>query len=508
MSTLALSMTLALVACGDTPPSEPPPTPTEFKLPALDFEAIATERATRETAQTQMQRGYQCGWRAGWMTSLRAARHDGPAAFRSATIGSAFGWGAVLFIGGLAGTLLLAWTLPRMRRRAATRDGPKDPGPPTWASYFKGLAARFFSRLGRALRVEHFDPLLASERQRMVESCRDAERQLAVAHQAVSQLGANVSPSAAAAGANVSPSAAAAGANVSPSAAAAGANVSPSATAAGASEPVVVSANPKAPARGIDAPEAAPADAPPASPTSARATSLCAQIAAWRGELTSLRRRIEGPTLLPPELAPDRISPRLAVVVRAARDLRIASERAIISGPAHESTWVAFERDLADRPETPRDRATSPLAALAPWVRTTGYAGLGALAVALPMLACWMAAGAFPLFFALLFGLGGLGAVLFARVHLHRAGRLPLLPGFADRVASWLTAVLSVTLLVTMISSWMTSDGGLDMGDAPPVAMPDPRLLEAPRLFAAGSVPKPQPLPPAPLPTPAPLSTP
>jgi len=432
---MAIALSLAVLACESTPASEPAPPVVEFKLPTLDFEAVATERQTREASQAQVQRGLQCGWRGGWMSVLRDSRHDAPAAFRSKAVGSAFGWGGVLFLIGLTGTLALAWVLPRMRRRAAAR-APKDATPQSWASYFKGLVGRFLSRLGRALRVEHFDPLLANERQRMVETCRDAERQLAVAHLAVTQLG-------------------------------------------------------------------SPTD-PTGAPNGTQSTALGEQISAWRGEVMALRRRLEGPTHLPPELSPDRIAPRLAVVLRAARDLRIACERAVISGPAHESTWLTLERELKERPETPRDRATSPHADLAPWVRTVGFAGLGGLTFALPMLACWMAAGAFPLFFALLFGLGALGAVLLARVHLHRAGRLPLLPGFADRVASWLTAVLALTLLATIVSSWMSADGGLDMGDAPPVAMPDPRLLEAPRLFP--DVPSPSPAP-TPAPAPAPTST-
>jgi len=185
---------------------------------------------------------------------------------------------------------------------------------------------------------------------------------------------------------------------------------------------------------------------------------------------------------LPPELLPDHLAPRLEVTLRAARDLRIAAERGLIQH-AGEALWVGLARDLTDRPETPRDRVASVHAALAPWVRVVGHAGIGAMVLALPMLAAWMAAGAFPLFFALLFGLGALGAVLVARVHLHRAGHLPLLPGFADRVVSWLTAVLALTLLVTMLSSWMSTESGLDLGDAPPVAMPDPKLLTAPRLF-------------------------
>jgi len=79
----------------------------------------------------------------------------------------------------------------------------------------------------------------------------------------------------------------------------------------------------------------------------------------------------------------------------------------------------------------------------------------------------------------------------------------------AHRVASWLTAELALPLPATMVSSWMSSDGGLDMGDPPPVAMPDPKLLEAPRLFPDAPKPTPTPTPtPAPAPAPAPAPTP
>lgn len=413
----ALIMTALLVACGGSDGNgDVPHEPIEFKPPIIDFEAVATARQTRETSQAQVQAGYQCGWHAGWIETLRMARKDGPSAFRSKAVGRAFGWGGILLLGGLGGTLLLAWLLPRLRRRKANKERQDKPADavPTWGSYFRGLGLRFIARIGRALRVEQFDPLLASERQRMIETCRDAERQLNVAHGAVALLGERGAP-------------------------------------------------------------------------------IATTITTWRSEVTSLRRRLEGPAPLGPELAPDRISPRIAVILRAARDLRIAIERASIAGVT-ESSWVAIEHELSDRPETPRDRASTPHAALAPWVRTVGLAGLGATVLALPMLACWMAAGAFPLFFALLFGLGGLGAVTLARVHLHRAGRLPLLPGFADRVARWLTTVLALTLLATIISSWMTADGGLDMGDPPHVAMPDPKLLEAPKLFGATTT-KPQSIP-------------
>lgn len=451
LSLVAVSALALLSACGETPAPEAPrstvgapPTAADFKPPALDFEAIAAERRARELSQQHLQEGAQCGWHAAWMEVVKTARRETPAVFRGKAVGRAFGWGGLAFLGGFAGTLLLAWLLPRLRRRQSARARAGAAGSETWTDYFKGLARRSFQRIGRALRVEHFDPTLANERLKMIETARDAERQLAVT---LRLLQAHAPP---------------------------------------------------------------PATAPPASPSpAAEPAAEIALVEAWRAELTALRRRLEGPAHLSPELSPDRVAPRLAVVLRAARDLRLRAERTAITHGRGEALASAVARELAERPETPRDRATVQGLPLAPWVRTAGLCGLGALVVALPMLAAWMAAGAFPLFFALLFALGALGALVVARVHLHRAGRLPLLPGFADRVASWLTGVLAVTLTVTLVSSWMSTEGGLDMGDPPFVAMPEPKDLEAPRFFPDSPVPVPAPVPAnSPVPAPAPTTTP
>jgi len=438
----AIAALVALVSfgCGSQPPAqEAPEANATFELPKLDFEAVAHERQVRETSHAQLQSGLQCGWHGAWMKAVREARRKGPSEFRSAAVGRAFGWGGVMFIVGLGGTLVLAWVLPRTRRRV--RPAPREEGAgagtglgpkiPPWVEYFKGLGKRTLARVGRLLRVEQFDPLLMSEHMRAIESCRDAERQLAVAQAGIEKL-------------------------------------RPSGTG-----------------------EVATSAAPDPRPLAVSAGGH-----------------------LPPELAPDRLAPRLAAIVRATRDLRVLTERAVIGGGSGDSLWITAERELGDRPETPRDHVASAQAELAPWVRTLGLAGAGAAIVALPMLACWMAAGAFPLFFAMLFALGGLGSIAVARVYLHRAGPLPLVPGFADRVVSWLTTVLALVLLATMISSWMSTESGLDLGDAPPVAMPEPKMLEAPRLFedptpapAPSPTPAPEPAP-APAPAPSPSSTP
>ena len=132
---------LLLVACGGSEEPTTPHEPFELKPPVIDFEAVATARQTRETSQAQVQAGYQCGWHAGWIETLRLARKDGPSAFRSKAVGRAFGWGGILLVAGLGGTLLLAWSLPRLRRRKAHNeakahtkaDRPSDVVP-TWGS--------------------------------------------------------------------------------------------------------------------------------------------------------------------------------------------------------------------------------------------------------------------------------------------------------------------------------------------------------------------------------------
>lgn len=406
--------------CGSD--EKPAPTPSftaEDVASSIDWWALTRDAERRAMARTQVQRGFACGWHAGWMATIREARHEGPRAFRSDAMASAFGWGFITLLLGFGGTFVLAWALPRLRRR------PKKPEPelpdgvkPAWGVYFRDLGARALTRLGRALRVEQFDPLLASERQRAIESCRDTSRQLQIAIDCVEKI----------------------------------------------------------------------ADERPD-----QASAYSQKLEEWRSEVTALRRRLEGPGSLPRELAPDRVGPRIEVMLRAARDLRLRVERLAIQralgGGATETPhvidtrWAGLDKELAQRPETPRDRHALLNAELAGWVRTVGVAGAGAMTLSLMMMAAWMAAGAFPLFFALLFAMGGLGAVIVARVHLHRAGRLPLLPGFADRVVSWLTGVCGVVFAVVVGSSWMSTESGLDLGDPPPVMMPDPKLSEAPLLW-------------------------
>lgn len=405
-----------LSACGESAPPLPKAPPV-IELPKPEELIRLARQAEQESfMRTQVQRGYMCGWHTGWMRALDEARVATPSRFRSDAMGSAFGWGIITLAIGFGGVFVLAWVLPRLRRRPK-RPAPEPETKGTWPDYFKGLMLRAIQRLGQALRVEQFDPLLASERQRAIESCRDSERQLGVSLERLGPISA-------------------------------------------------------------ERPE--------------RAAAFAQSVETWRSEVMLLRRRLEGPGSLPRELAPDRIGPRIEVILRAARDLRLRIERLAtlkLLGSTEEppaaidTRWTGLEHELAERPETPRDRHEVLSAELPSWVRLTGYLGLGGVCLGLPMMAAWMAAGAFPLFFVLLFVMGGLGATLLARIHLHRAGRLPLLPGFADRVASWLSGVAAVALVVVIGSSWMSAESGLDMGDPPPVALHDPALAEAPLLW-------------------------
>lgn len=415
LAVVAASLTV-LSACEESAPPPPKPPPT-IELPkAEELIRLARQAEAESFMRSQVQRGFMCGWHTGWMRALDEARLVTPSKFRSDAMGSAFGWGVITLAIGFGGVFVLAWVLPRLRRRPK-RPAPEPEGKGTWPDYFKGLMLRALQRLGQALRVEQFDPLLASERQRAIESCRDSERQLGVS---LERLG------------------------------------------------TISSERPE------------------------RAAAFAQSVETWRSEVMLLRRRLEGPGSLPRELAPDRIGPRVEVILRAARDLRLRIERLATlkllgsteeAPAAIDTRWTGLEHELAERPETPRDRHEVLSAELPSWVRLTGYLGLCGVGLGLPMMAAWMAAGAFPLFFVLLFVMGGLGATLLARVHLHRAGRLPLLPGFADRVASWLSGVAAVALVVIIGSSWMSAESGLDMGDPPPAALHDPALAEAPLLW-------------------------
>lgn len=226
----------------------------------------------------------------------------------------------------------------------------------------------------------------------------------------------------------------------------------------------------------------------PDAPPEASSSAVKGAIEHWKAEIESLRVRLEGAGGLPRELSAEIVLPRLEDVRRAARDVRVGLERAVTMGTKLEDgAWLAWSQRVSERPPTPKQQHGD--ADLLPtWVKPAGWIGLGILALAVPMMALWMAAGAFPLFFAFLFAFTGLVAVTVARVYLARAGRIPLLPGFADRVASWLTTVCALTFVAVVISSWTSSESGLDLGDPPPLPLPDPAAMEATDYWSGGPI--------------------
>ncbi|MCC6620787.1 MAG: hypothetical protein IT385_06010 [Deltaproteobacteria bacterium] len=439
---------LALAACDAGAPTDAPPGATPGATTSagagggIDFSALQAQARLTIASRLLVERGFQCGWHAGWMRTVKDARHIDPGAFRSRAVGGAFGFGLVMLVAGVTATMFLAWLLPRLaRRKKKVVDAPggliggQAGSPPGWYGYFKELGVRFLQRLGRLLHVELFDPVLASQRTQSIHTARDVERQLAVAIDAVTRMSPHPSPPA-----------------------------------------------PPAPPVADDAPHAAPA--PDTSTDTSTAGEVRFTLEGWRAEVQALRKKLEAPGGLPRELSADVLTPRLDNIQRMARDVRVGLERALVGGggrPLEEGAWRVWRERLAQRPKTPHEQA--PSAALPPWVRPVGLGGLAAVSLAVPLMALWMAAGAFPLFFAFLLAAGGLGAVLVARVHLHRAGRLPLLPGFADRVARWLTSVGTLAFVLMVLSSWMSSESGLDLGDPPPVPVPDPVTLQAPALW-------------------------
>ena len=428
------------------------PTRPEDALSILDPSRLATESRTLMATRGALDTGFRCGWHLAWTDAIRAGRSERPAAFRSDTMGAVFTLALVLLVAGLVGTLALAWVLPRLRRR-----GPRPAQPvadetrvQSWLHYFRDLARRLIAALARALRVDQLDRSIMDQRIHALLACRQAERELARAAHAVERLHPASIPT-----------------------------------------PPAPSADANSASAGPEAPAPAPAAAADAAPTAARLPpdELRQGLLDWGAELAALRRRLAATSPLPRELAPDLLVARLDLSQRRARDLRVTLERLLATSAA--PAWNALVKEVALHPETPREAVPLRPLPLAPWVKPAGLIGLTALTLGLFMVAGWTAAGAFPLFFALVFSLGGLAAVVTARVHLHRAGRQPLLPGFADRVGSWLTSLSALALAVLVVSSWLSAESGLDMGDPPPVPVPDPVTLTAPSLWPAPGTPKP-----------------
>jgi len=202
----------------------------------------------------------------------------------------------------------------------------------------------------------------------------------------------------------------------------------------------------------------------------------------WRSELKRWRLTWEEEPLPPQDMHPEALVPQLTLAMRAARDLRISLTHAETRKESPD--WRSWHTDLLVRPKTPHTRGAigTPPPQL---VYRIGWAGLVALALGLLGAAGWFAAGALPLFFAALFSLAGLGAVVTARLKLRQAGGYKLLPGFADRAARWLTTVAAVATSLMVLSSWMSAPSGLDLGDPPPIAMPDPTAMKPPTVFTS-----------------------
>ena len=233
-------------------------------------------------------------------------------------------------------------------------------------------------------------------------------------------------------------------------------------------------------------------------PGAPHAAELASALSVWRDDVAALASRLEAHAALAPRLDPPRLLPRLVKTRRAAQQLRLELLRAELAGSRpDDAAWTTWRQLAEGRPVLPIDRVREARRGpMPPWTRPVGWAGVAGLALAVPMSAAWTAAGAFPLFFALLFALASLGATLTARVLLFRAGRLPLLPGFADRIARTLTWLALVATALVIASSMTASESGLDLGDPPPVERPaELRAPDLPLILPA-AVPTDAPSPP------------
>jgi hypothetical protein len=209
---------------------------------------------------------------------------------------------------------------------------------------------------------------------------------------------------------------------------------------------------------------------------------LIERVETWRSELKRFRMAWEEEPLPPGQVAPEHLLPTLSLALRCARDLRHALARAQARGDAPE--WQTWLSDVRGRPATP-DLAAPSGPPVAPWVRRVGWLGLGAVALGMFLTAGWFAAGALPLVPAAFLSLTGLAAVVVARLHLRQAGGFRLLPGFADRAARWLVGMSALTTTLMLVSAWMSAPSGLDLGDPPPIAMPDADAMKPPTIDTA-----------------------
>jgi len=438
----ALSLFVALATAPACTPEPPPPAePTAPSSLLIDSETLANAHrraATEALRRDNIERGWRCGYGEAWEAALVDARDKAPLRWRSTTFGAVLTVGLVAFAIGIVGLLLLALVLPRLRPRSVVDDDeePKH----GFVAFVKATFTRFLNGLARLLRVEVFDRHAADQRLTAIHEARDARRLLTATRASVTAL---------------------------------------------------------------------------AVEGSTRAAELVEAIDDWRADLAVLTERLEahGPWAARVEVAP--LVARLVKTRRTAQQLRlectraeltaklepaqrepgpddaeppddedvpaedeVAARKTVAKGPRPDDTTWATWRQLVDgRPTLPVDRAKDARRGPLPsWVRPTGWAGIAALALAVPMSAAWTAAGAFPLFFVLLFSLGGLGATFAARIWLFQHGRRPLLPGLADRIARTLTWVALLTTLLVGASSMTATESGLDLGDPPPVELPAERV--------------------------------
>lgn len=420
---LALTALFALsLGCGEggapVPGKNGPPdgaVPSFIPLLELDPGLEAEIRLKAEESALRHENttlGWRCGYQKSWLAVLDDARDKAPLRWRAHTVSAVLVMGLVCFGLGLIGTFLLAYLLPRLRRRQRPR---RDDDANGWLAFFRDGLRRFLATLGRVLRVDYFDRSAARTRAEAIHEARDAERMLRGAKAALAKI----------------------------------------------------------------------PDAPPE-----RVRLLTDAIGAWRDDVASVRYALEGSGAFSADVSPNRSATRLAAARKAAARLYKALLRHGVLGRTPDGgRWDLWQQLVEERPTLPYSAARrAKERPLERWVRPVGWIGVFGMSIALPMLAAWTAAGAFPLFFALLFALVSIGAVLTARVHLFQAGGAALLPGLADRLAGWLTALTVAVTVLVALSAMATAESGLDLGDPPPVDLPT-ELQQTPPPAAAADAP-------------------
>jgi hypothetical protein len=205
----------------------------------------------------------------------------------------------------------------------------------------------------------------------------------------------------------------------------------------------------------------------------ARVTDLASRLDAFRAELLAWAASLPLDPL--PETAP--LAAELAA--RLARDVRVALLRAVVRGVAPD--WRALQAELDARLPLPGPAPLTPLPR-ARWVPRAALASLVLMGLGAVLLAAWFAAGAAPLLFAGLFALSGLGLMSAARLAARHAAGGPLFSPPVEQPARWLTRLTAAATALALASSAMDAESGLDLGDPPPVALPDSEALRRPEL--------------------------